>query len=47
MEKVQLVKGKDDWKEEQDDVLGLVINPPSKPDDSIIIFKDFECGNVK
>lgn len=47
MEKVKLVKGKDDWKEEFDEVLGLVVKPPSKKDESVVIFKDFECGNAK
>jgi hypothetical protein len=40
-------KGKDDWKEQFDEILGMIVTPPSKKDESMIIFKNFDCGNVK
>lgn len=47
MEKAKLIKGKDDWKEQFDEILGMIVTPPSQKDESMIIFKNFDCGNVK
>jgi len=47
MDKVTQIKGTHEWKEKMDEILGLVIKPPSQPEENIILFKNFECGNAK
>jgi hypothetical protein len=47
MDTVKQIKGEGDWSESNDQVLGLIVRPPSKPEPNIVLFKNFDCSNVK
>lgn len=47
MDQVKQIKGKGDWSESEHPTLGLIITPPADPEPNIIIWKNFDCTNVK